>query len=276
MTAVKELHQARASEKSAKRSEEQVKSVLNFLKNTLLSAGRPGDVSLTEAFWAGGKGKDLTLRAAVDATRSKVSEAFADQPISEAMVRELLGSAYLGLGDAAEAIKQYQRALALREATQGTSHPDAAACRNQLAVAYRLAGRTDEGGRLYMQQPDSPARADALAVDASILLVQKKPAEAELKLRECLAIRRKIQPDDWTTFDAQSSLGQALADQGKFAEAEPLLTLGYDGLKERAASIPEGERACLARALDRLIGLYDAWGKKDEAAKWRQARQAAP
>ena len=37
------------------------------------------------------------------------------------------------------AVQQYRRTLDLREAIQGAAHPDAAACRNQLAVAYRLA-----------------------------------------------------------------------------------------------------------------------------------------
>src|SRR5581483_7569326 len=46
MAAVKDLHQAQSAEKAARRSEEETKAVLDFLKNTLLSAGRPGDVSL--------------------------------------------------------------------------------------------------------------------------------------------------------------------------------------------------------------------------------------
>ena len=43
------------------KSEEETKAILDFLKNTLLSAGRPGDASLADAFWAGGQGKDVTL-----------------------------------------------------------------------------------------------------------------------------------------------------------------------------------------------------------------------
>ena len=71
-----------------------------------------------------------------------------------------------------------------------------------------------------------------------MLLLQKKPAEAELKLRECLTIRQKIQPDDWTTFDTKSMLGEALLDQKKFADAEPLLLAGYEGMKQREDTIP--------------------------------------
>ena len=162
-------------------------------------------MSLTDAFWAGGQGKDVTLRKAVDMAESQVAEAFADRPLGEASVREMLGLTYLNLGEAAQAVKQYERAFALREAMQGVNHPDTAACRNQLAVAYRLAGRTAEAGRLFDRNPNSPAHAAALAIRGSMLLYQKKPAEAELKLRECLTIRQKIQPDDWTTFDTKST-----------------------------------------------------------------------
>ena len=71
-----------------------------------------------------------------------------------------------------------------------------------------------------------------------MLLLEKKPAEAELKLRECLTIRQKIQPDDWTTFDTKSMLGEALLEQKKFAEAEPLLLSGYEGMKQRRGHDP--------------------------------------
>jgi tetratricopeptide (TPR) repeat protein len=274
---VKERDQAQEAERAAKRSEQEVKAILWFLKNKLLSAGRPGDVSLTEAFWAGTEGKkdaavrkDMTLRQAVDETESRVAEAFADRPRAEASVREMLGLAYLNLGEAKEAVKQYERAYELREAIQGDNDPDTADCRNQLAVAYRLAGRDAEASRLYHRYPDSPTHASALAVRGSMLLSQKKPAEAELKLRECLTIRQKIQPDDWTTFDAKSLLGEALLDQKKYAEAEPLLLSGYEGMKQREAKIPSEDKVYLTRALERLVRLYEAWGKKDKAAKWRK------
>ena len=180
----------------------------------------------------------MTLRKAVDVTESKVTEAFADRPLAEASVREMLGLAYLNLGEAAPAVKQYERALALREAMQGGNHPETAACRNQLAVAYRLASLTAEAGHLFDHNSTAPTYASALAVRGSMLLFQKQPAEAELKLRECLTIRQKIQPDDWTTFDTKSLLGEAFLDQKKFAEAEPLLLSGYEGMKQREAMIP--------------------------------------
>ncbi len=186
----------------------------------------------------------------------------------------MLGLAYLSLGDAPQAVKEYERAFALREAMQGLNQPDTASCRNQLAVAYRLAGRAAEGGRLFDRDVSSTARANALAVRGSMLLLEKKPAEAELKLRECLTMRQKIQPDDWTTFDTMSILGETLMDQKKYADAEPLLLSGYEGMKPREKAIPSQDKPHLTKALERLVTLYEAWGKVDKAMKWRKELEA--
>ena len=41
-------------------------------------------------------------------------------------------------------------------------------------------------------------------------------------------------PDDWTTFNTMSLLGEALMGEKQHAEAAPLLLKGYEGLKARA------------------------------------------
>src|SRR5262249_11881503 len=97
-----------------------------------------------------------------------------------------------------------------------------------------------------------------------------KPEEAEPVLRECLALRQKKRPDIWTTFDAQSLLGGALLAQKKYAEAEPLLREGYEGLRQRQDRIPDHGKARVTEALERLAQLYDAWDRPVDAAKWRK------
>jgi tetratricopeptide (TPR) repeat protein len=110
---------------------------------------------------------------------------------------------------------------------------------------------------------------NVLATLATFQLAQKKYVEAEPVLRECLAIRTELAPDAWNRFNTQSWLGEALLGQKKYAEAEPLLTAGYEGLKQREATIPLESMSRLPMALERLVLLYEAWGKPDEAAKWR-------
>ena len=107
------------------------------------------------------------------------------------------------------------------------------------------------------------------------LLQQKKHANAEQVLRECLPIREKAEPDAWLTFNTRSMLGGALLGQQKYAEAEPLLLQGYDGLKQRQDKIPPAGHVRLTEAMERLVRLYDAWGKKDQADRWRKELEAA-
>jgi outer membrane protein assembly factor BamD (BamD/ComL family) len=59
-------------------------------------------------------------------------------------------------------------------------------------------------------------------------------------------------------------------EQKKYPEAEPLLLTGYSGMKEREERIPVPEKRRLKEALQRLVELYDAIGKPEEAAKWKR------
>lgn len=101
---------------------------------------------------------------------------------------------------------------------------------------------------------------------------QKKYAEAEPHLRECLALWEKNQPDSWLRFYTQSLLGEALAGQKKYAEAEPLLVQGYEGMRERKGKIPAYSKILVTKAQERLAPLYEAWGKPEKAAQWREKR----
>ena len=89
-------------------------------------------------------------------------------------------------------------------------------------------------------------------------------------MRECLTIRQKLQPAKWSTFNAQSLLGESLLGQKKFTEAEPLLVAGYEGMKKQEAEIPPDGRVRLPQAIERLVSYYEATGKKDKADEWRK------
>jgi hypothetical protein len=68
-----------------------------------------------------------------------------------------------------------------------------------------------------------------------------------------------------------SMLGEALLGQKKYTAAEPFLLKGYEGMKQREKTIPPAYRPIrLREGLERLVGLYEAWGKKDKAGQWRQ------
>jgi eukaryotic-like serine/threonine-protein kinase len=114
-------------------------------------------------------------------------------------------------------------------------------------------------------------------VELGLTLLQvRQPTEAEPLLRECLAIRESKAPDEWRTFNAKSLLGGALLGQQKYAEAEPLLLQGYEGMKQRETKIPANAKKRLAEAAERLATLYEAIGRADEARAWREKLPPGP
>jgi tetratricopeptide (TPR) repeat protein len=120
-----------------------------------------------------------------------------------------------------------------------------------------------------------PAKADVyvdrlLAERGGQLSDDGRYAEAEPFLRECVELRARTQPESFKRFNAMSLLGEALRGQGKFAEAEPLLVDGANGMQEREAQMDPCCREFVSIANARVVTLYEQWGRPDEAAAWRK------
>src|SRR5262249_39760514 len=116
---------AKEQEEIAQRSTAESESVLRFFQDQVLAAPRPEGQ-------AGGLGKDVTIRKAVNAAEPKIVTAFSDQPGVEASIRHTLGSSYNYLGEPALAIRQLQCALELRTAKLGLDHPHTLTSQNDL------------------------------------------------------------------------------------------------------------------------------------------------
>jgi hypothetical protein len=153
-----------------------------------------------------------------------------------------------------------------------------------LADLLFQSGRAAEAEPLYrgaltefreQLQISDAKKAGVLATLALSLLQQSKWTEADPILRQALAIREKLIPDAWNTFATRSLIGRSLLGQKKYEEAEPWLLSGYKGMKAREGTIPAAGRPRLVEALERLVQLYEALNKKDEAAKWRTEWEAA-
>ena len=86
------------------------------------------------------------------------------------------------------------------------------------------------------------------------------------RARGALEFDRKKQPDDWQRFRAESVVGASLAGQKKFAEAEPLLLEGYQGMLARKERMAVPDWYHLDRAREWVVRLYQVWGKPAKAA----------
>jgi serine/threonine protein kinase len=194
-----------------------------------------------------------------------------------------LAVAYSASGQLAKAVPLMEEMLEKQKAVLGPDHPNTLLGMNNLATAYNASGQLAKAVTLFEESlqkykakfgSEDPRTLGTMATLSLDLLQQEKWADAEPVLRDCLAGRQKQIPDSWTTFNAQSMLGGALLGQKKYAEAEPLLVKGYEGMKTREKTIPKtgGGELRILEALDRLIELYTAINKPDEAKKWRAER----
>jgi serine/threonine-protein kinase len=177
-------------------------------------------------------------------------------------------------GDLTEAERLYREALAMRRKVFGDRHLKVAQSLNNLAFTLVIEGHPDAAEPLAREAlsiadellpKGHSTRGAFLRNLATTLVAQGKGKEAEPLAREALAIFRAPGSIPWRAPDAESVLGSCLAAQGRFAEAEPLLLGSYPILK---ADRGDGARYAPA-ALQRIVGLYTAWGRPERAAAYR-------
>jgi serine/threonine protein kinase len=147
--------------------------------------------------------------------------------------------------------------------------------RNQAISFYRqaqytmAADKAAEAKRIYLESygPSYDNYPTVLIVEGLILNETGRSAEGEMVLREALRVRLGSLPKShfWVAL-AQGALGECLATQQRFSEADPLLVDSYNNL---ALSLGQSDPRTHV-ALKRLIAFYDSWGKPEEAARLRR------
>ena len=132
-------------------------------------------------------------------------------------------------------------------------------------AAQVLAGRQRAGAS------EDPADIQSAAAGLALVYVSEgKFAEGERLARQTLDFEEKNQPDSWERFRAESLLGASLAGHKKYAEAEPLLLAGYQGMLARKEKMGVPNLYHLDRAREWNVELYKAWGKPQKADEWKQ------
>jgi tetratricopeptide (TPR) repeat protein len=136
-------------------------------------------------------------------------------------------------------------------------HPEAEAKINETLRIYR-AGSTPQ----YLNY------ATALMIEGLIYSELGKMPDAEKRLREAVQIRATNMPaTHFMRAMTEGALGELLSRQNNFAEAEPLLVGSYKSLQHSQDS----QSPRLRQARERLVRLYQAWGKPEQAERFRNS-----
>jgi eukaryotic-like serine/threonine-protein kinase len=189
-----------------------------------------------------------------------------------------LATAYYRVGRVDTARALLEQTLTQRRAVLGPDPPGTLITMDNLATVYAASGRPKDAlllheeafqglkARLNLEHRDTLIAMNNLIAG---YLDAARWHEAENAARECLATRARVGPDDWWRFHTMSQLGAALLGQKRYAQAESLVLDGYTGLKRRATKIPRARKKSLTDSADRILALYDCWGKRDKVEEWR-------
>ncbi len=186
-----------------------------------------------------------------------------------------LASALQDLRQYEEAEQLYRQTLAMRRRLLSENHPRIAVTMNNLATLLRDKGDYAEAGALFRQTIEMRRKAlgehhfetaTAIYNLAGVFYAQGQFKEAERIGSQALDIYLKtLNPEHWLVYRTRSYIGGCLIKLKRFREAEEQLLIAYDGLKTTRGE----QHALTRRAISRLIEMYDAWGKPDQAQSYR-------
>jgi len=181
-------------------------------------------------------------------------------------------------GKYAQSEALFNQSLEIMRRVRGPENPSTLSHTSDFAFVYLLQGKYGMAETYAAQALQGQRHAlgsehpDTMASEANLALAyvsQGKFAEAEPLARQALETAKKVQPDDWQRYRAASLLGASVAGQKKYADAEPLLVEGYQGMLARKDRIGGPDRYYLDRAHAWVVQLYQARGKPEKAAEWR-------
>ena len=174
-----------------------------------------------------------------------------------------------------EAVSLMRKTLETRRSVLGPEHVATLGALNNLANAVRRQGRLDEAERLQLENMQlhrrvigdrHPNTITGIYNYADLLRELGRYDQAEPLFLECIELGRDNLPTGhWLVGLYRDGYGEMLRTAGRYEEAEPHLLGGYHTLKERLGE--EHPRA--RRSAGRLVTLYEAWDRPDEAQAWR-------
>src|SRR5262249_7720558 len=109
---------------------------------------------------------------------------------------------------------------------------------------------------------------------------QQRYADAEANLKQAWNGMVQNQSTNWFGFNTESMLGAVLVAQGQYEEAEPLLVGSYEAMLKLTPQTGTFYQPTLFTAEsepgERILKLYQGWGKPEKVREWRQKTRGAP
>ena len=175
-----------------------------------------------------------------------------------------------------QAAPLYREALAMRRKILGEEHPGVATTLDNLAMTLNEKGDYEAAEPLSREAlairrrllgDEHPDVARNLHNLAALLNRKGDHKAAEPLYREAVSIQSAALGDrHWVTAYFKSGLGTCLRAQTRYEEAEPLLLDAHTILRDERGD----QDLYTQRVGERLIALYEAWSKPDEAAAYRR------
>lgn len=218
------------------------------------------------------------LEESIAMTRQVLGENHVDT----ALHMQILGEAYRLMGDYERSETMLRDALRRNRQVLDAPHKRLASILVPLGRTLSGAGELaaakatlEEALEMFQRKGISRQRGrlDALVAYGEVLTRTGQPEEAEPLLREAVSVlaEKIVAPHNRYVIYARAALGNCLAAQHRYAEAEPILLKVFTTYRDHYG--PNDPRTQTARK--HLADLYAAWGKLVEAQSYRARPVAA-
>lgn len=210
-------------------------------------------------------------------TAKRFTEKFGRKDFDSASAKLLLARILKACRKFDESIDLFREAIEIMESERGEGSMLIHTARFVLGYAFLESGRVSEAEEIFVKDIEIarkragaklPGLVTSQAGLAEVYNKQGKFLDAEVLLRRYVEDMRSDFAGDWVFFRTQSILGEALLGQGRFAEAEVVLSSAFDGAQKLEAQIISSWDYYLPM-VERMHRLYALWEKPTEAALWR-------
>ncbi|HTB15590.1 MAG TPA: tetratricopeptide repeat protein [Bryobacteraceae bacterium] len=206
------------------------------------------------------------------ATRRKLLRR--DDPAIAQSLNNLAMVLYANERDYAAAEPLFREAIEMNRRLLGEEHPEVSTNLNNLALMLRDQGRYDEAEEMFRKAlaiqkkvygEEHPRIAVTYTNLASLLQRKGDFADAEPLYVKAIELNRRVFPEkDWQIETIKSLLGGCLTADHQYAAAEPLLLESYPIIRSTFGDSHKRTQV----AAQRVVDMYNAWGKAQKAAPY--------